>query len=412
MDTIYMLEDDLCDDNPLKLELENDIGVSVAFESLVTIFHGLATTPPKKLQQPEVRQALATRLQDVADVTSISCESLVSSLDNLGTYSAENGFIDAVNVIIEKILAFLATAREWFVKLFKRVFDIRTQQKAQSSQTDQTFKHAKQKTDKDNFPAHVEVTLPGKALVVFHWQKFNPTRGAVYSSDAMFVSLDKVDKQVSVLLTRYQSLTNNILKAVDSILNDIDKDYFQVDMSAIDVLNRNRFMNDLYQNNWECIGMGLVEKKPMSNRSGRTVMPSYGFTNLVDKKGWSGGMVNLKIRTNDFEKLNGDIQKVTDKRLGELVVLNSQLSESKTLKRLTSAINAIKKQVEQSRREKNDQLSSETALYQARLDRLEMVYAYVSRLMDNAYLLSRFYTRYTTSLTTIMSKVAHTLSPN
>jgi hypothetical protein len=132
MSELYLEPTQVYSEDPLGITDTQHDDFVVAFETVNVIYHGLITTPHRDYQKPHIQEALRARVGELAAITNYSAESVYLAIDNIatGTYSTENEFFAMVKSVIEKIIEWLINVKNWILDLIKRLFNIRTQNKA------------------------------------------------------------------------------------------------------------------------------------------------------------------------------------------------------------------------------------------------------------------------------------------
>ena len=181
MSELYLEPTQVYSEDPLGITDTQHDDFVVAFETVNVIYHGLITTPHRDYQKPHIQEALRARVGELAAITNYSAESVYLAIDNIatGTYSTENEFFAMVKSVIEKIIEWLINVKNWILDLIKRLFNIRTQNKAAAKTTGQTFKQAKNKYEREkrDFPDRIKVTIPGQCYLAFHTTRHRPQTG-------------------------------------------------------------------------------------------------------------------------------------------------------------------------------------------------------------------------------------------
>ncbi len=413
MSDLYLEPTQVYNEDPLGMGNADHEQFVVAFETVNVIYHGLITTPQRDYQKPHIQEALRARVGELASITNYSAESVYLAIDNIatGTYSTENDFFAMVKSVIEKIIEWLIGVKNWILDLIKRLFNIRTQNKASAKATGQTFKQAKNKyeREKKDFPDRIKVTIPGQCYLAFHSTRHRPQTGYVYNTAGLEKAITNIGVDMNRFVGKLEEDVPAVLSAVEVLISELSINKLSNSEDALIRLNKARGLNSLYHNKFEAIGFGIIDK-PVRN-STRYFQSKLGLTNLVDDYGWSAvGGFEVTIETARFEDLNTSIEKATDDVLARIIVLSESLSKSRAVKRLSEMKKEQARLVDMTQTlHGND--SSITLLQQKQiLARIDLAYELVNQLTDTVMLTSRFYSRYTLMLSRLMANIAQSIA--
>ena len=413
MTELYLEPTMVYSEDPLGMPDPKHDDFVVAFETVNVIYHGLITTPHRDYQKPHIQQALRDRIGELSTITNYSAESVYLAVDNIahGTYSTENDFFAVVKSVIEKIIEWLVNVKNWILDLVKRLFNIRNQNKAASKATGQTFKQAKNKyeREKKDFPERIKVTIPGQCYLAFHTTRHRPQTGYVYNTEGLEKAISCVGLDMNRFVSKLEEDVPSVLSAIEVLISELSINKSSNSDDALVRLNRARGLKSLHHNNFEVIGFGIIDK-PVRN-STRYFQSKLGLTNLVDDYGWgSVSGFELTIETNRFEELNTSIEKATDDVLARIILLTETLSKSRAVKRLGELKKEQTSLVNLHQSINPDESSINLMRQKEILARIDLAYELVNQLTDTVMLTSRFYSRYTLILSSLMSNIAQSIA--
>ena len=287
MSELYLEPTQVYSEDPLGITDTQHDEFVVAFETVNVIYHGLITTPHRDYQKPHIQEALRARVGELAAITNYSAESVYVAIDNIatGTYSTENEFFAMVKSVIEKIIEWLINVKNWILDLIKRLFNIRTQNKAAAKTTGQTFKQAKNKYEREkrDFPDRIKVTIPGQCYLAFHTTRHRPQTGYVYNTEGLEKAIANIGIDMNRFVGKLEEDVPTVLSAIEILLSELTINKLSNSEDALIRLNKARGLKSLYFNKFEAIGFGIIDK-PVRN-STRYFQSKLGLTNLVDDYG-------------------------------------------------------------------------------------------------------------------------------
>lgn len=402
-------------EDPLDLNLLNSDEAVAAFESVSIIYHGLLTTPYHAYSDPRVKNSLNTRIAELSSFTNISCESITTSLETVmaGTYSEESAFFDGVRAVIEKIIEWLGRVKDFVISLIRKMLDIRKRNQQQSKKTEATFRQAKTDYEKAkrDFPTVLTCSVPGSCYLAFHSSKHKPKPGFVYNTQGLLRAIDAVDADVQVFLTRLTAEVDVVLESVELMINQLTVDKMSRSEDALKRINTSRSLTGLYHNNFEFIGVGLIQK-PVRNPT-RYIQNKLGLTSVVDHYGWNQvENFTVSIETAEFERINKIVNDKTDDALAKIIVLNERLSNSRALKKLSELRKDRRILVNVAQNQPGEDSSITLNAHKQILSRLDLIQEMVGQLTDSCTLTSRFYSRYVIMISRMLSEVARNISEN
>lgn len=387
----YFVED------PLDIAFNNDENLTVAIESISTIYHGLILTPHRSYADKRVQQALRSRIDELSAVSNFSSESIHLAIDGLAnkTYSTENAFFDAVKSVVEKIIEWLSMIRDFIVKVIRKIINVRTQNKATNSKTASDFKESRKSYEKNmrDFPSTISLQVPGQCYLAFHTTKHKPQAGFVYNTNGLLKALENVDREMNVFVDNLTKEVDNTLDAISILLDQMDTSKVYRADDVVRKLNSTKVLAGLYHNNFEMLGFGIIAK-PVRN-STKYIETKYGLTNVVNEHGWNKvESFDIVIETGEFEKLHKLFGEKSDEMIGKIVALNTRLADSRAIKRLATSRKDLRTVIEILA---NDSDPSQTALIAKKnlMGKLDLIHELTSQLTDTCLLTARFYTRYT-----------------
>ena len=199
------------------------------------------------------------------------------------------------------------------------------------------------------------------------------------------------------------------MSAIEVLISELSINKSSNSDDALVRLNKARGLKSLHHNNFEVIGFGIIDK-PVRN-STRYFQSKLGLTNLVDDYGWgSVSGFELTIETNRFEELNTSIEKATDDVLARIILLTETLSKSRAVKRLGELKKEQTSLVNLHQSINPDESSINLMRQKEILARIDLAYELVNQLTDTVMLTSRFYSRYTLILSSLMSNIAQSIA--
>lgn len=389
--------EDIYFDDPLDIAYIEDENVATALESISTIYHGLILTPYRAYADPSVQAALRSRIDELSAVTSISTESLHSSIDELAqrTYSTENAFFDAVKEIIAKIVEWLVAVRDFIIRVIRSIINVRKRNNQANQKTASDFKETKKDYEKtgQEVPKILRVTVPGQCYLAFHTTKHKPKAGFVYNTAGMKKAIDAVHQEMEAFVNKLSDEADNTLSAISALLNQLkaNKSYKAEDI--LRKVNQSKILDGLYHNRFEMLGFGVVQK-PARNAT-RYIRNKYGLTNVVNTYGWAEVEgFEVAIETAEFETISKSFADKSDDLIGKIVALNTRLADSPAIKQLSVLRKDTRRDLALMEATSTDPSMSIVARKEL-LAKLELVYELTRQLTDTCLLAARFYTRYT-----------------
>ena len=265
MSDLYLEPTQVYNEDPLGMGDADHEQFVVAFETVNVIYHGLITTHQRDYKKPHIQEALRARVGELAVITNYSAESVYLAIDNIatGTYSTENEFFAMVKSVIEKILEWLINVKNWIPDLIKRLFNIRTQNKAASKATEQKFKQAKKKYEREkrDFPERIKVTIPGQCYLAFHTTRHRPQPGYVYNTDCLEKAITNIGIDMNRFVGKLEEDVPTVLSAIEVLLSELTINKLSNSEDALIRLNKARGLKSLYFNKFEAIGSGIIDKQ-------------------------------------------------------------------------------------------------------------------------------------------------------
>lgn len=408
--------DDLAIDDLLEVD-GIDEGIVAAIESVHIIYQGLLTTPASRYAEAGIQNALVRRLETISAGTGVSLEGITISIENINTLvvSQEADFVGAIETIVTKIMEWLGRIKEFFLGLWRKVFNRKTAvvaaAKANNVKYEATVKTYA--TNNKPIPTTVKCTVPGRCYVLFHAKPHLPKAGFVYNQAGLDKALDSVPKDVDRIIDAMAAETETTLKAVRMLMQAMDRPSSSVlgaqggasrslDEPLKD-LKTNRKMFGLYHDKFEVIGMGVITK-PLRHTT-RYHSEKFALTDTTRKHGW-GSVDNFDITldVNKIKDLNDSVARNANDKLTAIAMLVDRVIKSSEISELVKKLKdqrTLHQLVGMNTPETGSITVNES---RANLDRLELMTEYVNQLTDNLSLLYQFYARYIEILSVISQR--------
>lgn len=406
-------QNDFYIEDPLDIEFNNDENLTVAIESISTIYHGLILTPHRAYADHRVQQTLRARIDELSAVTNFSSESIHLAIDGLvgKTYSTENAFYDAVKTVIEKIIEWLSAVRDFVIKIIRKIINVRTQNKASNNKTASDFKESKRTYERkmQDFPEILKLSVPGHCYLAFHTTKHSPKPGFVYNTNGLLKAIETVDREMNVFLNSLTKEVDNTLDAVSILLDQLDTSKVYRADDIVRKLNSIHVLAGLHHNNFEMLGFGIISK-PVRNAT-KYINTKYALTNVVNDYGWNTARdFEISIEADKFMDLNKSFGDKSDEMIGKIVALNTRLADSRAIKRLASSRKELQRVIDII---VNDPNPSQSTLIAKKtiMSKLDLIHELVNQLTDTCLLTARFYTRYVLMQGKIFELAANSLKP-
>lgn len=399
-------------------------GLVAAIESVHILYEGILTTPATRYAETGVQDALNRRIQTISENTGVSMENLVPSLVQLGglDVSQEASFVQVVENIVSKILEWLSNVKQFFIGLWRKVFNRKTAVVAASKANTVKYEATVKQYAKNNkeVPTTVKCTVPGRCYVLFHAKPHLPKAGFVYNQAGLDKAIESVSKDIDRMIDAMASETDSTLNAVRLLISALGRpgtstltpngSIRSVDEPLKD-LKTNRKMFGLYHDKFEVIGMGVITK-PLRHGT-RHHSEKFALTDTSRVHGWGAvDSFDITLDVNKIKDLNASVSKNANDKLTAIAMLVDRVIKSKEVADLTKKLQDQRVTTSLLGANAADTGSSSLTESRGNLDRLELMTEYVNQLTDNLSLLYSFYARYIETLSVISQRAVTELENN
>lgn len=391
-------------------------GLSAAIESVHILYEGILTTPASRYAEVGVQDALNRRIETISQHTGVSMESLVPSLIEMGKLdvSQEANFIAVVEQIVSKILEWLSQVKQFFIGLWRKVFNRKNVVVAASKANTTKYEATVKQYAKNNkeVPTTVKCTVPGRCYVLFHAKPHLPKAGFVYNQAGLDKAVVSVGKEIDRMIDAMASETDSTLTAVRQLISAMNRPGSSLVTPGGSIrstdeplkdLKTNRKMFGLYHDKFEVIGMGVITK-PLRHGT-RHHSEKFALTDTSRVHGWASvDSFEITIDVNKIKDLNDSVAKNANEKLTAIAMLVDRVIKSKEIEDLTKKLKD--QRLMNNLIGANSPDTGSTTLNESRgnLDRLELMTEYVNQLTDNLSLLYSFYARYIEILSVISQR--------
>ena len=399
-------------------------GLVAAIESVHILYEGILTTPATRYAETGVQDALNRRIQTISENTGVSMENLVPSLVQLGglDVSQEASFVQVVENIVSKILEWLSNVKQFFIGLWRKVFNRKTAVVAASKANTVKYEATVKQYAKNNkeVPTTVKCTVPGRCYVLFHAKPHLPKAGFVYNQAGLDKAIESVSKDIDRMIDAMASETDSTLNAVRLLISALGRpgtstltpngSIRSVDEPLKD-LKTNRKMFGLYHDKFEVIGMGVITK-PLRHGT-RHHSEKFALTDTSRVHGWGTvDSFDITLDVSKIKDLNASVSKNANDKLTAIAMLVDRVIKSKEVADLTKKLQDQRVTTSLLGANAADTGSSSLTESRGNLDRLELMTEYVNQLTDNLSLLYSFYARYIETLSVISQRAVTELENN
>lgn len=399
-------------------------GLVAAIESVHIVYQGILTTPAARYKEPEIIGSLTRRLETISEGTGVSLENLIPTLTDVGKLevSQEGSFIEAIEAIVRSIIDWLGRVKQFFVNLWRKVFNRKTTVVAASKANTAKYETAVKQyaTNKKEVPTTVKCNVPGRCYVLFHAKPHLPKAGFVYNQAGLDKAITSVSKEMDQLIDAMASETDTTLAAVRQLLRSIEQPMSStlqnktasrnIDEPLKD-LKTNRKMFGLFHDKFEVIGMGVVTK-PLRHAT-RHHSEKFALTDVSRNYGWSSvDSFDITIDVNKIKDLNDSVSKNANEKLTAIALLVDRVIKSSEINELTKKLRderALSNMLEVNAPDTGSVTLNNSRV---KLDRLELMTEYVNQLSDNLSLLYSFYARYISTLSILTQRAVVELENN
>ena len=399
-------------------------GLVAAIESVHILYEGILTTPAARYAEIGVQDALNRRIQTISENTGVSMENLVPSLVQLGglDVSQEASFVQVVENIVSKILEWLSNVKQFFIGLWRKVFNRKTAVVAASKANTVKYEATVKQYAKNNkeVPTTVKCTVPGRCYILFHAKPHLPKAGFVYNQAGLDKAIESVAKDIDRMIDAMASETDSTLNAVRQLISALGRpststltpngSLRNIDEPLKD-LKTNRKMFGLYHDKFEVIGMGVITK-PLRHGT-RHHSEKFALTDTSRVHGWGAvDSFDITLDVNKIKDLNASVSKNANDKLTAITMLVDRVIKSKEVADLTKKLQDQRVTTGLLSTNSSDMGSSSLTESRGNLDRLELMTEYVNQLTDNLSLLYSFYARYIEILSVISQRAVSELENN
>ena len=413
--------DDLAIDDLLELD-GIDEGIVAAIESVHIVYQGLLATPASRYAEPDIQKALVRRLETISAGTGVSLEGITISIENIDTLvvSQEADFVGVIETIVTKIMEWLGRIKEFFLGLWRKVFNRKTAVVAAAKANNVKYEATVKSYASNNktIPTTVKCTVPGRCYVLFHAKPHLPKAGFVYNQAGLDKALDSVPKEIDKIIDAMSAETDTTLKAVRMLMQAMDRPAGAVIgpkgsvIRSLDEplkdLKTNRKMFGLFHDKFEVIGMGVIAK-PLRHAN-KYHSEKFALTDTSRNYGWGTvDSFDITLDVNKIKDLNDNVAKNATDKLSAIAGLVDRVIKSSEISDLVKKLKdqrTVNQLVGLNTPENGSITVNES---RNNLERLELMTEYVNQLTDNLSLLYQFYARYIEILSVISQRAVSEL---
>lgn len=394
-----------------------DPALKIAFESVNAIIYGLRNTSLEQYRSEQSQEALLRRIEPISDFTGIGIESIQLAITDMKqlNVSQENAFIDGIRKIIDTVISWLIAARNWIIKLIRKLFNIKTEVKAKTDAAKSDVKDAvkQNKQQKQNPPDRIKCTLPDKCLLVFHTNTFVPRGGYRFNQQNVEKALNGVAENIKVVGGALAADLTLFLDKVSSINSELviqaSPAFKSAPSRAIttrSIATAGKHLTKLAADGFETIGFGLdilPLRKPSIHMKDKVVFTDVSFARKFE----SSTYFDLSLDIAKFDKTCDTINKNVNDAITALMLMESSLNDSKDYNKLTETLKNYRYDYRKGRAAQEEGgWDPQLELMQKNLESIEVIYELAGNAVDNLTKLSQFYARYAQLMTLIVSKTA------